>query len=185
MHPSRHTSTAICKTRHCSCHVRGKVRPPAHRLRPDAGSQGSGVPCISSSSFKIPSCILPRKFYLCSPLLLGGITSPDHLSSTLSEGQDPCRDARWQWHQGRLFLGLDPGDCDGLSPMRGIAPQISTSAASAKLQARFDLAICKGWVPSSPLRWRPAILPGYLGCWQHEPASEAGLSRLEICALKA
>ena len=29
-----------------------------------------------------------------------------------------------------------------------------------------------GWVPSSPLRWRPAILPGCLGCWQHEPASK-------------
>jgi len=29
-----------------------------------------------------------------------------------------------------------------------------------------------GWVPSSPLRWRPAILPGCPGCWQHEPASE-------------
>src|SRR5690606_42132943 len=52
-----------------SCHVHGKARPPAHHLRLGAGSQGSGVRYISSSSFEISSCILPRKFYFRSPLL--------------------------------------------------------------------------------------------------------------------
>jgi len=33
-----HTSPAICRKTHCSCHVHGKAPPPARRLRPDAGS---------------------------------------------------------------------------------------------------------------------------------------------------
>src|SRR6056297_2152700 len=59
----------------CSCHAHGKARPPVRRLQPGARSQGSAPQYICLSSFEISSFILPRKFYLCSPLLSGGITA--------------------------------------------------------------------------------------------------------------
>ncbi len=70
--PSRRCKNITCRAT-ASSHVRGTALPPARRLRPDAGSKGSGVPCICSSSFEISSCILPRKFYLSSPLVSGGV----------------------------------------------------------------------------------------------------------------
>ena len=70
----------------CSYHAPGTARPQASRLQPGAGSQGSAALCICLSSFRISSCILPRKFYSCSPLLSGGIT---HLTGLLRPSQPP------------------------------------------------------------------------------------------------
>jgi hypothetical protein len=71
-----HTLLATYRRTHCTYHVHCTDQPPAHRLHPVAGSQGSGVRCILSSSFEISSCILPRKFYFRSPLLSGGDYPP-------------------------------------------------------------------------------------------------------------
>ena len=71
-HPCRHTSPTSCKTTRCPCHARGTTRPPARRLRPEAGSIGFEIPCLGWSSFEIFSCILPRKLHPCSPLLAEG-----------------------------------------------------------------------------------------------------------------
>ena len=56
-HPCRHTSHAICRRMHCSCHARGKARLTAHRLRPGTRS---GVRYILSSSSESPQAYCPE-----------------------------------------------------------------------------------------------------------------------------
>jgi len=52
----------------------------------------SALQCICLSSCEISSCILPRKFYLCSPLLSGGITLATNDIKISMDGKGAWRD---------------------------------------------------------------------------------------------
>jgi hypothetical protein len=76
---SLHTSPATRRTTRCSCHVHGKARPPARRLQPVAGSKGSGVRYIWSSSSESPHASCRENSTSAAPYLRG-----------ITHGQDSC-----------------------------------------------------------------------------------------------
>ena len=99
-----------------SCHAHGTARPPARRLRPGAGSQGSGVRYISSSSSETPHAFCQENSTSAAPYFRGGLSNhafniaPDLLDQDFSAdgpNQKWAGDISYFWtSEGWLYLAV-------------------------------------------------------------------------------